>query len=529
MLSASYCTGPSLLFVVLCLTVSLVRADRKHCVHLYRNSNTDQNLSDKYLSDERYWIFFCRSNDTDQNLPSKDFSEVVNQIQTLGANVVTKSKWLYAVSVYATEEQLLAIKAQPYVKEVLPVRSFSYAHTGEGASTVDERETINDQREQINADYLEKKRLTGKGVKIGVIDGNFYQADQEEMLQHLFEAGRVKQWRDFVDPESLHFFDNAQHSLDNHGTLVLKRLAGVANGEVLGLAPEAEYYLARTDHTYREFRGEEDHFVAALEWMDSLGVRLINCSLGYSYDFDDPQEDYGPAEMDGESTVISRACKYASERGMVIITSVGNEGDDEWRYVTAPADAKDVISVGAIGRSGSKQEFSGVGPESLHYLKPDVSCYEPLGTSFSAPVITGLIACAMQEQPEVPVNFIKENLLKSSQLYPYCNNYVGCGAPDSKKFIRIMNGRRVKYSKVKSFSSADSCFTFDRNTKRLTSSNDTKVPVFHLKDSGYVSAQTFITSVSDKVEICQPSDTSDHTLFRHKNVLYKIDWTSGHK
>ena len=524
MLGINHCTGRLLFFMVFCLTASLVRADKQRCVFSYRSNNVDQSLSDRHSSNEKYWIFFRRSRHVNQKLPDEHFSKVVNRLQALGANVVTKSKWLYAVSAYATKEQRSTIGAQPYVREVRPVKSFSYAHAGEHASVIDEHKIIKDQREQINADYLKKEGLTGKGVKIGVIDGNFYQSDQEGMLKHLFEAGRVRQWKDFVDPESSNFFDNATHSSDNHGTLVLKRLAGVADGETLGLAPEAEYYLARTDHTYQEFRGEEDHFVAALEWMDSLGVRLINCSLGYSYGFDDPQENYESADMDGESTVVSRACKYASKRGITIITSAGNEGDDEWHYVTAPADTRGIIAVGAVSKSGSKQEFSGVGPEWLHYLKPDVSCYEPLGTSFSAPIITGLVACAMQEQTEAPFDFIKESLLRSSQLYPYCNNYVGCGAPDSKKFIRIMNDRRVRYNKVEIFSSADSCFTFDNETKRLRLSDDTKVPVFHLKDAGYVNAQTFISSVSNQIEICRPSDDSDYALFRHKSVVYKINW-----
>jgi subtilisin family serine protease len=145
--------------------------------------------------------------------------------------------------------------------------------------------------------------------------------------------------------------------------------------------------------------------------------------------------------MDGKTSIISRATRIATEeKGMLIIVSAGNEGDDpNWRIVSTPADAEGVISVGATkAKSRDKIGYSSIGPEFLPYLKPNVSCFSPSGTSFSAPVITGFAACLLQAEPSLTNKQLKQLIEKSAHLYPYGNNFIGYGVPDALKALQLL-------------------------------------------------------------------------------------------
>jgi subtilisin family serine protease len=178
-----------------------------------------------------------------------------------------------------------------------------------------------------------------------------------------------------------------------------------------------------------------------MERMDSLGIRLINTSLGYALGFTNPKENYKPQEMDGKTSIISRATHIATEeKGMLIVVSAGNEGDDpNWRIVSTPADAEGVLSVGATkAKSRDKIGYSSIGPEFLPYLKPNVACFSPSGTSFSAPVITGFAACLLQAEPSLSNKQLKQLIERSAHLYPYGNNFVGYGVPDARKALQLL-------------------------------------------------------------------------------------------
>jgi subtilisin family serine protease len=173
--------------------------------------------------------------------------------------------------------------------------------------------------------------------------------------------------------------------------------------------------------------------------MDSLGVRLVNSSLGYSTGFDNPAENYRPEQMDG-SSFIARAVQMAVEqKGMLLVISAGNDGENKkWRILSTPADAPGVLTIGSTEfYTWAKQGYSSIGAAFVPYLKPDLACFATTGTSFSAPIIAGLAACLLEANSALSPRQLTHILKKSGHLYPFGNNYVGYGVPDARKALAL--------------------------------------------------------------------------------------------
>lgn len=379
---------------------------------------------------QKYWIQF---NDT------KSLQENISSIQSKKFQIQNESKWLKAVSIFLSPKEAQELALLPTVDTTFIVGNYT-THAHEFTSDPNGLALA---LEVMNAEAFLKESLTGKGVKVGIIDAGFSNADSSYFLDHIFEERRVKSYKDFVNRKRKrkNFFEEVTTS-DIHGTQVWKMVGGYDQylNVQYGLATNAKFYLARTENGRKEHRVEEDNWIAALEWMHSKGVRLINTSLGYGQDMDDPNEDYKITEMDGKTTMITKAAQIATEqKNMIIVVSAGNSGNDnDWKILTAPADAEGVISVGATNSFQGKASYSSLGPEFLPYLKPDLVTYSPNGTSFSAPVITGFIACLLEKNPKMSSEDVKEILLESSHLYPYGNNYIGFGIPQADKALALV-------------------------------------------------------------------------------------------
>lgn len=370
--------------------------------------------------------------ETDQPLAPELKAALHTKATELGIKLRYSSKWLNAVSVEATPTQLEALRQTVPYTAVEPFRRYFYQASTKGSLT---DTTYSDALTQMRAATLLRASLTAKGVKMGLIDGGFRDADLHTEISYLFKNGQVKGMRDFVDPaHTAKFTKGKRDSLDAHGTTVLKMVAGrdkEAN-HWQGGATGAEFWLARTDNAMKEYRAEEDQWLAAVEWMDSAGVRIINSSLGYGKGFDLPAESYKPSQMDGRSTVIARAASIATrKKGIIVIVSAGNEGEDEtWKYISSPADVKEVIAVGATWNdAGQKAGYSGIGPGYLSYTKPDVAAHSLTGTSFSAPAIAGLAACLLEANPKLGPAEMQSLLTRSGTLAHAPNNYLGYGVP----------------------------------------------------------------------------------------------------
>ncbi|GAB3509526.1 S8/S53 family peptidase [Emticicia fontis] len=417
------------------------------------------------FSQQKYWVLFkdkelnaqaaisekCKENRRNlgiQEIQPTDFpvnKQYINQIQANGISVITETKWLNGISSYLNHSQIQYIKSLPFVQEIIQIEGkFLIAKINQDKQHLKAEDDLRVDyvMKQIGIEGFLQAGLNAKDITIGVIDAGYYGASESLPLGHLFTENRILGIRDYVNPKKVNHFDEKETSSDFHGTEVLTAITGKSEDEKLqfGLATQAKFYLARTDTGGREFRGEEDNWVAAMEWMDSLGVRLINTSLGYAKGFSNPKEDYKPDQMNGNTSIIAKAAKIATEeKGMIVVVSAGNEGDDrDWRIISTPADVKGTIAVGATNEVGLKMGYSSIGPDFLEYLKPNVSCYSLYGTSLAAPVITGFVACMLQANPKLTNKEIKSYLQKSASLYPFGNNFIGYGIPNAAKALDLI-------------------------------------------------------------------------------------------
>jgi serine protease AprX len=332
------------------------------------------------------------------------------------------SRWLNAVSLCVTPAQRLVLERADMVVSLKPLRR--WRATVPAASVPTAAKAVQDetfglsfeQLAQIGVTEMHRAGYRGAGMRIAVLDNGF------ELGGHVAFAGlKVVASRDFVngddvvgDQDSQPVTGDESRSQQNiHGAQVLAVLAADAPGQYIGAAPEAEYLLAKTENNSSELPIEEDLWVAGLEWADSLGADVVNTSLGYNT-FDDGSG-YTHEDIDGQTAVTSRAAAAAVRRGMVLVVAAGNEGNVAWRRVTMPADVDGVISVGAVDRFRVVASTSSRGPTADGRIKPDVvapgvnvwtadvrgGAYQRIdGTSFAAPMVSGVCALLLQMNPD---------------------------------------------------------------------------------------------------------------------------------
>jgi serine protease AprX len=301
------------------------------------------------------------------------------------------------------------------------------------------------QIEIVNGQNLHQKGLFGKGLVVAVFDSGFSNVDTISAFNKLWNEGKILGHKDFVNPQGDVF---RAHS---HGTLVLSVMAAQLNDTYSGAATGASYWLLRTEDVASEYRIEEYNWLAAAEFADSVGVDVINSSLGYTT-FNDPNQNYTYTDMNGHTTVAARAANMAFSRGMLVVTSAGNAGSQEWRYIATPGDAPGSLTIGATDSEGKRAAFSSVGPTSDRRIKPDVMAQGHRvavinasgrigyanGTSFSSPLIAAMAACLWQAFPNVSNHDIKHAIINSSDRYLAPDSLYGNGMPDFQRAFDIL-------------------------------------------------------------------------------------------
>ena len=345
----------------------------------------------------------------------------VDGVAATGSEIVTKSRWLNAVSVLADDEQAAAIAALPFVRETRSVASGrkrmpEFAPVGSGSPSAPDGRTLDygdaqGQLEQIQVDQLHGEGLDGSGVLIAMLDTGF--DTDHQVYRHLDIAAE----RDFINDDTETANEPGDpEGQDGHGTATLSCVGGKYPGELYGGSYEASFVLCKTEMVDDEIIVEEDYWQEAIEWADSLGADIVSSSLGYYYWYD--YED-----MDGNTAIVTRAADMAAARGIVVVNSMGNEGDDPWLYMIAPADGDSVLSVGAVDIDGIRTDFSSVGPTYDGRIKPDVmamgsaayvattadtaSYSYASGTSFSCPLTAGAVGLLVQAHPDwTPIEVI---------------------------------------------------------------------------------------------------------------------------
>jgi len=482
-------------------------------------------LKDKDLNSAPAVSFLTMENRQKLGLVVSDESDLpINKSYetTLNANsvkIINRSKWLNAVSAVMTSEQANRVRQLDFVQDVVVIDPGFYIAKTQPI----EKAQMAPVMSQVQANAFLKEGITAKDVTIGVIDAGFYGADSSLSLTQIFSNKRILGIRDYVKPgrSGELLFSTAESFSDMHGTEVLAAIAGIDHHEQVqyGMAMNAKFYLARTDYSLREYRGEEDNWIAAMEWMDSLGVRLINTSLGYAKGFSDPRENYTPSQMDGKTSAITRAAQIASDKkGIMLIVSAGNEGDDKgWGIVSAPADAKGVLSIGATNaKLWNRIGYSSIGPEFLSYVKPNVSCFSLYGTSLSAPVITGFAACLLQVNPRLSNKELINLIERSAHLYPYGNNFVGYGVPLASRALALAKAPYLP-DNSKHVMAKGRSFEVDVN------SAEQLVAIYRKKNSKDVIAQQVAKVQDGKISLKRQNGEHFTTIDLRDSVI-EVEW-----
>lgn len=367
-----------------------------------------------------------------------------------GITVMAKSKWFNSVHVRGTEADINALDALTYVDSIdfadKSLNSGSREFHAQDKYDNFEQQIVftygntQNQVEMINADNLHVDDFTGEGITIAVMDSGFPNVNTIGAFQRLRDNGDLLDGYDFVTRNT----DVYANTASSHGTRVLSDMAGYIQDQFVGTAPDASYYLFLTEDVSSENPVEESYWVEAAERADSLGVDMINTSLGYRV-FDNPNYDYTPADMNGQVTFISKGASIAVEKGILVVVSAGNSGATTWQTVGAPADSPDVLSVGAVDGNGNYVSFSSQGgPAQVGYQKPDVvarggasyvvdqnnNITQNNGTSFSSPILCGGIASLWQAIPNASPTEVMDYVRQSASQYTTPEDLLGYGIPD---------------------------------------------------------------------------------------------------
>ena len=394
----------------------------------------------------------------------------IDSIKSFGISLLNKSKWFNSIVVYSIDSSLISSLQQlSFVKSIdtigkqipadisLPEKvelpndkwSMESVHPISNAMQISQTDygQAYNQISMLNGDILHSLGYKGQGITIAVIDAGFKDADINPAFDSLFANSQVLGTWDFVDGNDS-VYDNGQH-----GLWVFSILASNIPGLIIGAAPAANYYLLRSEDTGSEYLIEEDNWVSAAEFSDSAGVDIITTSLGYKT-FTDPTQNHTYANMDGNTTRISIGADIAASKGILVVNSAGNEGGSAWQYIVAPADADSVLSVGAVDSQGNYAAFSSTGPSADGDIKPNVSALgkgtvtitisgnvqSGNGTSFSAPLISGMAACLWQANPEASNMEIFNAIQESSSQVNNPDSLLGFGIPNFMKAYYTLSG-----------------------------------------------------------------------------------------
>jgi hypothetical protein len=380
-----------------------------------------------------------------------------------GITVLAKSKWLNAIHVQGSQADIKNLKTNFSFVENIEFANRALSAKGKVSQTPSITKNKNkfttiktdfnygnaaNQITMLKGDYLHQQGFTGAGMQIAVIDAGFPNVNTLEAFKRLRDNNQILGGYDFVN-RSTSFYGG-----HNHGTNVLSDIGGYLDGQFIGTAPDASFYLFRTEDAANEVPLEETLWVEAAERADSLGVDVINTSLGYTT-FDNANYNYTYADMDGKTAFITRGAEIGVSRGMILVNAAGNEGNDPWKYMGAPADATSVFTVGAVNATKTIAAFSSFGPTADNRVKPDVLAqgqsvyvishtsgnpYQSNGTSFSSPVMTGVVACFWQAFPNLTNAQIMQRIRESADRYNNPHEQYGYGIPDFESaYAKVLN------------------------------------------------------------------------------------------
>ena len=446
------------------------------------------------------------------------FESYINQItESEGISVKAKSKWLNCLHILGTEITINALNALPFVDRVSFARRLinppkfasakktSYQPVKKAANTTVDFQYGNsfNQIQMLNGHLLHQLNYTGSGKIIAVLDSGFPNVDTAQPFQRLINNGLILGGYNFVTKS------NNFYSSDSHGTSVLSFMGGYNEGQLVGTSPDANYYLFITEDVDTENPVEESNWVEAAEEADRLGVDIITSSLGY-FGYENTNYSYAYSDMTGNSAFASRGANIAFTKGIIVVASAGNSGNSSEPHIGVPAEALNVIAVGAVKSDETYADFSSIGPSFDNRVKPDVMAQgdnpyfsnvsgvitnNQSGTSYSCPITAGLIACLWQALPTLTNQQMKQLIIQSSDNFTAPTNQLGYGIPDFN--LALSNGlSTITFSESDNFiypNPTNDCINFNLSQK----SSSGKISFYNL--SGQLVLETKITNQLESI------------------------------
>lgn len=367
-----------------------------------------------------------------------------------GIAVMAKSKWFNALHIRGAQVDIDALLTLSFVDHV------EYANhslnSGNRMAAPTQSKKINkfldtdvvfnygnslNQIQMLNGVQLHQQDFTGAGKVIAVMDGGFPGVNTASTFARLRDNNQIMGGYDYVN-RNANFYTGI-----SHGTMVLSTMGGYKNNQLVGTAPDASYYLFITEDGDNESPLELSLWVEAAEEADRVGADIINTSLGYTQ-FDNPSYNFTYEDMNGQTSFASRGVEVAFSRGMICVVSAGNDGNADWHYIASPADAVSALTIGAVNAAGNIASFSSYGPSFDGRIKPDVaaqgqqavlsnttgSITTASGTSFSGPIMAGMVASFWQALPNKTNVEIVQLIKESASIYTTPNDRIGYGIPD---------------------------------------------------------------------------------------------------
>jgi len=390
----------------------------------------------------------------ESDLPiSKEYLKAINEI---GGKIVAQSKWLNTVSVSVQDQFLIdKYKKLPFVKDIILVYVGKRIEKSAAPRYVDVPQAGNSTNlgtsidygsaalniSTVNGEALHQQGFKGAGMDIAVIDAGFEQLKNNPA----FDNVHIKGAKSFV------YENDDPYSIDTHGVWVTSCMALNKSGSYVGTAPEANYWLLRTEDEATEFPVEEDYWTSAIEFADSVGVDLVNSSLSYSDGYSYLTKRYTANDMDGKTALASRAANMAFKKGIFIVNCAGNEQ----KWVGTPADSPNVLTIGSINSNGTPSYFTSWGMTADNRIKPDVMALgggafvvgpsgkpeSRSGTSYASPIMCGLVACLWQAYPKLTNSDLMEVIRKSADRANQPELPFGYGIADMKKAMELAKAK----------------------------------------------------------------------------------------
>ncbi len=393
---------------------------------------------------------------TTQNL-TLDMSDVpletsyISQIKNAaGITIMAKSKWLNALHIRGSQTDIEALAALSFVNSI-DFANHSLNPNGRVANTISYAKVANkfdaqtdynygnsaNQIQMLNGHLLHQQNYKGQGKIIAVFDAGFPGVNTANSFKNLRDNNLLLGGYNFPDR------DTDIYTRNSHGTNVLSTMGSHVDGKLVGTAPESSYYLFITEDSYVENPIEESYWVEAAEMADSLGVDIINSSLGYT-EYDNPNYSYTYAQKNGQVAFASRGAAMLQAKGIIAVISAGNSGEASDPTIGIPSDADNILTIGAVNSSEVRASFSSIGPSADGRIKPDV-CAKGVnatvsntvgvittsnGTSFSSPILAGMVASFWSAVPTLTAQEVVEYVKKSADQYANPDNLKGYGVPD---------------------------------------------------------------------------------------------------